>query len=68
MEYLYYPNSTVDQVASAGAGLIPEGLPLGGLYRDLDLEALGKDKDGNRRKSTSEKTANPYATLVWRPM
>jgi hypothetical protein len=58
MEYLYYPNSTVDQVASARAGLIPEGLPIGG------LEALGKDKDGNRRKSTSEKTANPYATLV----
>jgi hypothetical protein len=65
IEHMQYPNSTVEQVSTAAGGLIPEVLPLEGLYRDIDLEILDKDKDGNRRKSSSDKTANPYATLVW---
>lgn len=65
MEYMQYSNATFEQVSAAAGGLTLEGLHLEAFYEDIDLEALDKNKDRNRRRSTNDKTTNPYAILVW---
>jgi hypothetical protein len=65
MEYMQYSNATVEEISTAAWGLIPDGVHLEAFYKDIHLEALDKDKGPNRRKRKNDKTANPYATLVW---
>lgn len=64
MAYMQYPNATVG-VSTATGELVSEGTHLDVFYKDIDLEALDKERGRSRRKSSSDKTTNPYAASVW---
>ena len=61
---MQYPNATMG-VSTATGELVSEGIHLEAIYKDIDLEALDKERGRSRRKSSNDKTANPYAALVW---